>query len=45
MTLAGHVAHMKNIGNAFKIIVRELDGNKPLGDGRITWKQFLQNRV
>jgi len=36
--MGGHVAHMGEMRNAYKILVRKTEGKRPLGRSRCTWE-------
>jgi hypothetical protein len=38
MRWAGHVAHMGELRNAYRILFRKLDGKRPLRRARCRWK-------
>jgi hypothetical protein len=38
MRWAGHVVHMEDIGNVYKILVRKPEGKRPLGIPRYRWE-------
>jgi len=42
MRLAGHVAHMGEMGIAYKILVGKPEGKRPLGRARCRWEDNIR---
>jgi hypothetical protein len=42
MRWSGHVAHMGEKGNAYRILLGYLEGNKPLRRPRLRWKHNIK---
>jgi hypothetical protein len=42
MRWAGHVAYMGEMGNAYKILIREPEGKRPLGRPRGRWEDNIR---
>jgi hypothetical protein len=42
MRWAGHVAHMGEMGNAYKILIGKPEGKRPLGRRRLRWEDSIR---